>query len=214
MAAAGTGSYDRRAEIFGRLKTRNRLIGVLRIVVPLAGIAAFLILIGQIYLANIARQYGVSGIRIDRGDVVVETPQYSGMGSDGARYVVTAREARTPIDQPEEIMMSDATLQFTSPGEAAYFVSAIAASMNTKTQIVEIPGIANVTGEDGLEATLRAVRSDMENEITTADGPVNIKLSDGTTIDAATMVHDGKASLYTFTDATVIMQDLPEAEEP
>jgi lipopolysaccharide export system protein LptC len=166
MAFARTDSVDQRAEIFGRLTARNRLINVLRIAVPLAGIAAFLILIGQIYLANIARQYGVSGIRIDRGDVVVETPQYSGMGSDGAHYVVTAREARTPIDRPEEITMSDATLQFTAPGEGAYFVSAIDATMNTKTQIVEIPGIANVTGEDGLEAILRIVHADMESEVT------------------------------------------------
>jgi hypothetical protein len=214
MTAAHPGSFDRRAEIFGRLVMRNRVVSVLRIAVPLVGVAAFLVLIGQIYIANIARQYGISGIRIDRGNVVVETPQYSGMSSEGTRYLVTAREARTPLGKSEEIEMSDATLQYTVTGEGAYFVSAIAASMNTATQIVTIPGIANITGEDGLEGTLRAVRSDMESDLTTADGAVAIKLSDGTTIDAANMVHDGKAGLWTFANATVIVPDLPEAEEP
>ena len=111
MALASTDSFDQRAEIFGRLRARNRLIGVLRIAVPLVGVAAFLILVGQIYVANIARQYGVSGIRIDRGNVVVETPQYSGMGTDGSRYLITAREARTPLERPEAISMADAMLQ-------------------------------------------------------------------------------------------------------
>ena len=214
MALASTDSFDQRAEIFGRLRARNRLIGVLRIAVPLVGVAAFLILIGQIYIANIARQYGVSGIRIDRGNVVVETPQYSGMGTDGSRYLITAREARTPLERPEEISMADATLQYSKTGEGAYFISTVEASMNTATQTVEIPGVANVTSEDGLEGTLNAVRADMENEITTAEGAVKIRFSDGTTIDASSMVHDGKAGLWTFSNAIVVMNDLPEAEEP
>ena len=214
MAVAHTDSSHRRAETFRRLVGRNRLVAVLRFVVPAAGLAAFLVLAGQIYISNMARQYGVSGIRIDRGNVVVETPQYSGIGTDGSRYVVTAFEARTPFERPEEINMSDATLQYFEAGGSSYFVSALDASMNTKTQIVTVPGVANVTGDDGMHGTLTALRADMNTEITTADGPVDITLSDGTSIVAGSMVHDGKASLWTFTDATVIVDDLPEAEAP
>ena len=98
MAVGRAETYDQRAAILGRLLTRNRAVGVLRFVVPAIGVAAFLALAGQIYVASLLRQYGVSGIRVDRGNVVVEAPKYSGTGSDGARYLVTAREARSPID--------------------------------------------------------------------------------------------------------------------
>src|SRR4051794_13697987 len=105
MAFAHPDTLDQRAALLERLNGRNRLIGVLRIAVPGAGILAFLFLAGQIYIANTLHQYGVSGIRVDRGNLVVETPQYSGIGADGSRYVVSAHQARAPIDNPNVIDM-------------------------------------------------------------------------------------------------------------
>jgi hypothetical protein len=67
MLVARTQTFDQRAAILSGLLWRNRLVGVLRVAVPALGVAAFLILIGQMWLTSLARQYGVSGIRIDRG---------------------------------------------------------------------------------------------------------------------------------------------------
>jgi hypothetical protein len=33
------------------------------------------------------------------------------MGSQGARYLVSAREARTPIDRSDRVEMADATIE-------------------------------------------------------------------------------------------------------
>jgi len=74
------------------------------------------------------------------------------------------------------------------------------------------PGIVSVTGTDGLEGTLTDVDVDSGKDLVTSNGQVNLLLPDGTTIDAATMVHDGKAQLWTFTRATVIVPDLPAAD--
>ncbi len=212
MRATRTDSFDGRTAILRSLVTRNRVVAALRIMVPIAGVAAFAALVGQIYLANLLRDYGVSGIRIDRGSFVVETPRYSGTGSDGARYVVSAREARTPIDHPEEITMTDATLDYVAGGGMKLFASVGSATMNTTTQIVRIPGVADITGDDGLQATLVNVTADMAAGTTRADGQVDIRLSDGTAINASAMEYDGAASRWTFRSATVVMQDLPEVE--
>ena len=213
MAIARTDTYDQRAAILDGLVARNRVVAVLRIVVPLLGLAAFLALAGQIYLSNLMRQYGVSGIRIDRGNVVVEAPRYSGTGTDGSHYLLTAREARTPIGNAEEIAMTDATLEY-NKASGDFFATADEATMNTATQIAIVPGVSSVTGEDGMRGTLTALTADMGADMITAAGPVDLTLSDGTTITGTSMVHDGKANSWTFTDATVIMQGLPEAEEP
>ncbi len=211
-AAPATGSFERRAPLFAALAARNRRVGVLRIIVPAVGLAAFAGLAGQIYLTGLMREFGVSGIRVDRGNLVVETPQYSGTGSAGARYLVTAREARTPLARPGEIEMTNATLEYSRPGQATYFVTTAAATADTAAQRVTIPGDAAVTGADGLEAALTDIHADMAAETVTAGTPVSIRLANGTTIDAATMVHDGKAGLWTFTGATVVVPDLPAAE--
>jgi hypothetical protein len=213
MAVGRAETYDQRAAILGRLRMRNGAVGLLRIVVPAIGLVAFLALAGQIYIANLMRQYGVSGIRIDRGNVVVEAPKYSGTGSDGSRYLVTAREARTPIDRSNIIEMNDATLELLQAGGQSYFARAASATMDTENDTVFAPGTVAVTGSDGLEGTLTDVDVDNTNELVTSKGAVDLLLPDGTTIVAETMVRDGKVQTYTFTKATVVVPDLPEAEE-
>jgi lipopolysaccharide export system protein LptC len=209
MAVGRAETYDQRSDLLGRILMRNRVVGVLRVVVPALGLAAFAVLAIQIYIANLARQYGVSGIRIDRGIVVVETPKYSGTGSDGSRYLVTAREARTPLDRSNMIDLTDATLELLQSSGVSYFAKAATASMDTTAETVDAPGTVAVTGTDGLEGTLTDVAVDSKAEIIISNGPVDLLLSDGTTIVAASMVHEGKPQLWTFTRATVVVPDLP-----
>lgn len=213
MAGGRADTYDQRADIFGRIVVRNRVVDGLRIIVPLIGAAAFLFLAAQIYIANTLRQYGVSGIRIDRGDVVVEAPRYSGTGKDGARYLVTASEARTPIDNRDRIDLTDATLDLIRNDDSSYHAQAASATMDTVRDVTTAPGTVAVSGSDGLAGTLTDVEVDTGNERVTSYGPVDLKLADGTTIVASTMVRDGKTQTFTFTRATVVVPDLPEAAE-
>lgn len=213
MAAGRAETFDQRAEILGSIITRNRIVAALRIIVPAVGALAFVALAGQIYLANIARQYGVAGIRVDRGNIVVETPQYSGTSSSGGRYVVSAREARSPLNRSHEITMTDVTLELMQPSGTSYFARAQEALLDTGTEIVTVPGILTLTGSDGLDGTLTDVVRDTAADTIVSNGLVDLLLSDGTTIVAETMLHEGEKRLWTFTGATVTMKDLPGAEE-
>ncbi len=214
MALAQTDSFDQRAAILNRLVGRNRVVGFLRVMVPAVGILAFLALAAQIYVANVVRQYGVSGLRIDRGNLVVETPQYSGMGKDGSRYVVNARVAQAPLANSQNIAMTDAILDFTRPGRPTMHATSVAASMDTGKQVVTIPGIVSVYGDDGMHGTLVNVRSDMDKNVTTAKGEVHMTFSDGSTLQAADMHYEGDKALWTFTQATLVVPDLPPAKYP
>ena len=55
-----------RAGLYKRLLRRNRVVGVLRVLVPVLGVAVLSLLVIQIVIANAARDFGVSGIRIER----------------------------------------------------------------------------------------------------------------------------------------------------
>ncbi|MEO8758478.1 MAG: hypothetical protein ABI398_12105 [Devosia sp.] len=209
MAVARTQTFDQRSAILGRLVVRNRLVMVLRFAVPALGIAAFLLLMGQIWLSNIARQYGVSGIRIDRGNLVVETPQYSEIGTDGSRYLVTARDARTPLANPSDIDMIEPVLTFERPGKAPFHAVAAHATIDTDSHAVIIPGVTRVSSDDGLSGTLVEVRSNMRAQITTAEGPVDVTFPDGSHLTASNMRLDGNTALWTFEDATLIVPNLP-----
>eukprot|EP01035_Chromulina_nebulosa_P011010 gene11010-14738_t len=148
------------------------------------------------------QQYGVSGIRIDRGNLVVETPQYSGMGTDGSRYLVKAREARTPLGVSGRIDMIDAMLDYTRPGHSAFHVRGATASVDTARQYVTVPGVARLNSDDGMHGTLTEVRSDLKAEITRAEGPIDITFTDGTHLEAADLLYEGKLSYWTFNRST------------
>ena len=213
MAAGRVDTYDQRADLLGAIIMRNRLVSVLRIVVPALGVVALAVLVGQIYLGGLIRQYGVAGIRIDRGDIVVEAPQYAGTGSNGSRYVATAREARTRVLGGNDIDMTDATLEMYTADGNTYFVTAKSAHLNTVSEVIRAPGKVDVSGTDGLVGTLNDVDADQRAETVTSNGPVDLLLSDGTTIVGDDMVRDGKTQTYTFTNATVVVPALPVAEE-
>jgi hypothetical protein len=211
MAVARTQTLDQRTAIFNGLVGRNRLVAGLRIAVPLAGIVAFLLLIGQIWLAGMARQYGVSGMRIDRGNLVVETPQYAGIGADGSRYVANAKEARTPLDQPSIIDMTTATFDFTKPGGAAYHGAGDTATLDTHTQHLTVPGITHVHSDDGMFGTLNEVHADFHANTVNADGAVDLTFQDGTNLKAGNMVYQGKLQLWSFAGGvTMVVPDLPK----
>lgn len=211
MAVARTQTFDQRSAILNGLTGRNRLVAVLRIAVPAMGIVAFLALVGQIWIAGLARQYGVSGLRIDRGNLVVETPQYTGSSTDGSRYILNALEARFPLDQTNIIEMKTAKLDYIKP-DSVFHATGDSAVMDTARQYVTVPGIAHVSSDDGLHGTLTEVRVDMRANTTTAEGPIDMTFQDGTNLKAGNMVFEGGKQLWTFEGGvTMVLPDLPKS---
>ncbi|HVY52410.1 MAG TPA: hypothetical protein VHA07_12725 [Devosia sp.] len=212
MAVARTQTFDQRIAILGRLSARNRVVSVLRLAVPAAGVAAFLLLAVQLWLGNIAQQYGVSGIRIDRGNLVVETPQYSEMGTDGTRYLVVARDARTPLLSPGVIEMTEPRLSMMRPGRSPLHATGASATVSTDEHAASVPGVVAVTSDDGLFGTLHDVHADMRRQLTTAKGPIDLTFPDGSHLTADAMQVDGSTQLWTFSNATLVVPDLPHAQ--
>ena len=209
MLVARTQTFDQRAAILGGLLWRNRIVGVLRVAVPAIGVAAFLVLMGQMWLTSIARQYGVSGIRIDRGQLVVETPQYSEIGGDGTQYFVAARDARTPLTSPGEIEMADPKFTYVRPGRSPFHATSLTGSVNTETHLVSAPGRVVVTTDEGLTGTMYDLHADMRAQVTTAKGPVDITMPDGSHLTADDLHYQGSTNVWTFHNATLEVPDLP-----
>lgn len=212
MDIARSQTFDQRIAIMGRLAVRNRVVAVLRVAVPAAGAAALLVLLGEIWLSSVAQQYGVSGIHIDRGNLVVETPRYSEMGTDGTRYLVVARDARTPLLSPGEIEMTEPRLSMMRPGHAALHARGATATVMTDAHVAIVPGRVSVTGDDGLFGTLYDVHADMRRQVTTAEGPIEMTFPDGSHLTADGMRRDGGTQLWTFTHATLVVPDLPRRQ--
>lgn len=213
MTYARTDTLEQRTAILRSLAGRNRLVSILRIGVPAIGIIMFAALALQIYVANLARQFGVSGISIDRNNLVVETPSYSATGADGTRYTMEAASARAAINNPDAIALTTTAITLDQPSGSIFTLKASDAELTMSTQQLAIPGVATIAGNDGMHGRLNDAIADLSRRSIVARGKVNIVFGDSSSIDASAMDYNSRTQTWTFTEATVILPETPGSSE-
>lgn len=200
---------DDRAALYARLARRNRLVGLLRWLVPAAGVAVFAVLLTLIVIDNIGQRFGYSNIRIDRDNLVVETPKLTSTGHDGTLYALSARAARVAPTRSDLIDMEGATFTMTPLRGAEMRAQAAAAQFQTNDQLVNVPGVVHVTSNEGLDGTLEGVFADLMNWKLVASGAVSITLPGGSTVTSQGMTYDRQTGIYTFKRARVTLVSTP-----
>ncbi len=198
-----------RERLYAGLMRRNRVVAGLRWLVPAAGAAVLVFIIGAMVLDVLSHRFGFSNIRIDRDNLVVETPQLTSTGQDGTLFSVTAETAKVSAAQRDIIDMTRASLTMSPREGATMKAEADGAQFQTSNQLLNVPGTTRVTGTDGLEGSLDGIFADLMNYTMTAGGPVHIKLPDGSTLDSNGMSYDHKSGLYSFKDVTVNLLTTP-----
>lgn len=207
--AATAALPDTRERLYRRLMRRNRVVAALRWLVPAAGLAVLLFVIGAMVLDVVSHRFGFSNIRIDRDNLVVETPQLTSTGQDGTLFSVNAASAKVSVTQRDIIDMTKASLTMAPKEGATMKAEADAAQFQTSNQLLNVPGTTRVTGTDGLEGTLDGIFADLMKYTMTAGGPVHLKLKDGSTLDSNGMSYDHKSGVYSFKNVTVNLMMTP-----
>lgn len=204
---------DDRAALYARISRRNRVVGVLRWLVPAGGILVFVGLLTMIVIDNLSQRFGYSNIRIDRDKLVVETPRLTSTGDDGTLFALSARAAKVAPTQNDLIDMEDAVFTMTPPEGAAMQAEAAEAQFQTNDQLLNVPGIARVTSSEGLDGTLEGVFADLMNWKMVASGQVDITMPSGSHIVSDGMTYDRETGIYTFKNAKVTLNSTPGETE-
>ena len=105
---------EQRFAIYSRLRTRNRLVSILRVALPVAGALVFLVFVAQLLLASLANNFGIGKISFTGSSVVVDTPSYSGVMANGDIYKVSAEGAQAAVANLNVIELKNAALQLTN----------------------------------------------------------------------------------------------------
>lgn len=209
-AIARTETAQQRAAIFAALTRRNRLVRVLRVGLPAIGAILLSGLVLQVYIGSLVPDLGFANVTIDRDNLVVGAPVYSGTGTDGTTYAVRAATARTSFTNIDAIDLTDAVFDMVRPADAPSFTArAHRSRLTLSSQVVTVDGVTDVEGSDGLAGTVVDAVLDVEAETLDSSGAVDLTLPDGTNVKAATMSYDGKTQIWTFRRATVLLDTTP-----
>ncbi len=193
-----------RAGLHQRLGRRNRFVGLLRFLVPLAGIVLLGFLVVQIVIANLARDYGVSGIHLDRDRLVIDTPRYQGVTESGLRYSVVAETAIAEVSRADIIELGSATLEITRPDGVSFTATARNARYDLVGGIVEVPGVAEVIDSRQTHAILHNAHADWGAQVITARDGAEITFADGTQLTADSLVMYGADSRWDLEGVTLV----------
>jgi hypothetical protein len=198
-----------RERLYRALTRRNRLVGALRIAVPVAGAIVLVVVLAGILLDNLREQFGFASIRIDRDNLVVDSPKVTAVGDDGTLYAATARMAKVRIGSTDLIDMTDSVFTMTPLTGAVFSAATPAATLQTTAQTLTVPGMLNVKSNDGMHGTLEDFFGDMLKFEIVAHGAVDLTFPSGMQVQSEGMTYDGNIKLWSFTRATVTLPDTP-----
>lgn len=207
----GQSDTARRLAIYQGLQARNRVVAILRIAVPVLGLVALAILLGQIYLSSLGTRFSIAQITVSPDGVSVEAPEYAGLLENGTAYHVSAVSARAATDATDQIDLREATLAMTRPDGVVTNVVAAAAVLDTTRQWVIIKDEAQISTSEGTHGIVANSVFDYASQSLRGEGPVTIDYADGTDLVAEGMTYDAIALVWTFTRATVTLPDTPGA---
>lgn len=197
MGAEGNISGTR-ARLYARLNRRNRVVALLRFAVPGAGIALAGFLIFQIILSNLADNFGLGGIRVDRDQLVLDTPSYSGIMSDGTTYEVVAKAARASIDATDVINLDIATIVTEQTDGYTMTANADFARLFLTDQQVIVEGLMVTRDSNGVDGRLNDSVIDWPTQKLTTNGEVRFDFEDGAAIEAQSLVYNAKRKVWDF----------------
>jgi lipopolysaccharide export system protein LptC len=211
--AARTETAEQRSAIYASLVSRNRLVGILRYGLPAIGAIMLAGLLLQIYIGSLVPNFGFANIVLDRDNLVVEAPSYSGVGEDGTVYSLAAGEARAAIGNTDLINLRSAAVTMKQPTGTTFSAAAEDAQFSVSRQHVVVTGRTMVMGSNGLSGVVGDAVVDIPGESMVATGGADLKFPDGMTIKSSTMSYEAKAKRWTFDRVTVGFTSTPgEAE--
>ena len=202
MAAPPVAAEDRR-RIYRRIERRNRVVAVLRILVPVLGLVIFGLAVLQVYLVGLGREFGISRLSVDRDRVTVDTPRYTGALDDGTLYQVSALSASASVMSMNLIDLVDAVVVLDRINGSTMTVKAAAAQFDTDTQQVTVAELADIADSAGTTGTMVGLFVDWPKQQISATGAVHFLYPNGTILDAVGMRYDPKDSVWTFSRATL-----------
>ena len=195
-----------RAGLYKRLMRRNRVVGVLRVLVPVLGAAVLGMLVIQIVIANTVQDFGVSGIRIERDRLLIETPRYEGVTESGMRYKVVAETASALIAEADIIELGNAKLDLVRPDGSSLAATAKTALYNLVAQTVEVEDVAYVQDSRDTRGTLYNTFVDWAVQTIDARDGADITFADGTSLVAGGLKFFMKDNRWDMSDVTLVTE--------
>lgn len=199
-----------RLALYARLKRRNTIVGVLRILVPVLGALLLAIPFATVVMDMIADQLSVAGVRLESDTLVIDAPRFQGIMANNTVYRITAARAESRIGNLDVADLI--ALSVDLEGEAGYRAVAEIPEAQFTLSRQNLFSNEDVTVSDttGARAVLGGVEIDWPRQLITSQGPVRFTFENGAELVARSLYYDTGRGQWRFDRPRIRMTPTPE----
>ncbi|WP_421761419.1 hypothetical protein [Devosia sp.] len=198
-----------RDRVHTRLRRRNRLVRLLRWVIPALAATALLVIGGALVLDALRNQFGFSNIHIDRNNLVVDTPELHSTTADGTAFSLSAEAAKAAIGSTDVVDLTNVVFSATPAQGPSLKAEAASAELQTSEQLLTVVDTTHFSSSDGMSGTVDGLFANMLKMQAEATGAVHAQFGALGTLDAAGMRFDGNTKIWVFQQARITLNITP-----
>ena len=200
------------APVYQSLLRRNSAVAALRLLVPLLGLVVLALLLVQIIIANLADDFGMSGVRIQNDKLIIDSPQYGGVMANGTKYTINSEAATTSLGNAEIVELTKAQFFLVRPDTYSLLAASEDAKFDMVDQKVKIAGMMAVSDNRGMQANLtNSIISWADQSLFTKDD-VEITFKDGSVITGETLEYDAGSNMWNIVRVRILIPIAGQSE--
>jgi lipopolysaccharide export system protein LptC len=168
-----------RRKAFAAARRHSRTVRLLRIALPILGVAAIAGLFALTRL-GIPLPLDLSSARLSvtPNAVIMEHPNLSGFDGSEREYTVSADRATQPLSNPDQMQLEAIKATISVPGQGATTVTAGAGEYDHGDRTLRLSGDIEVDSSGGYSLRMRDAAIDFEAGTMRSDSPVTVMYSD------------------------------------
>lgn len=173
-----------REQAFAKAKRRSARVRRLRWAILIGGLGTVAAMFAVAFFNPFATKLGslgFSSLSVEGTKIVMDGPKLAGFRSDGQAYVLTAKRALQDIKRPTIVELENVEGEIGATGGEATHMTAESGVYDSLGENMELSNNVRITNGRA-SVLMRSAKFDFKSGAYRSDEPVEVRVSDGTTI--------------------------------
>jgi lipopolysaccharide export system protein LptC len=203
-----------RDQAFAKAKRRSTRVRQLRRAILIGGLGTVAAMAAAAFFNPFATKLGslgLSSLSVEGTKIVMDRPKLAGFRSDGQPYLLTATRALQDIKHPTMVELEKVEGEIGAAGGEPTHVTADSGVYDSLGEKMELSNNVRITSGRA-NVLMRSAKFDFKSGAYRSDDPVEVRVSDGTTIvsDRAEAANHGQEVTF---DGHVKTRIIPQTEQ-
>ena len=178
--------------VFAAAKRHGRLVGLLRVALPVLVVLGGVGFVAAIYVVpKFKSSFSFGKIEIQSNALVMDAPKVSGFSGTHQSYELSAQRATQSLENPKVVTLETIAARLGLESDATANVGAGRGIYDSQHETLRLQDGISIKTANGYQATLEDANVDLKNGTFASDHPIELRSSDSTIRGNKIEISDG-----------------------